>query len=156
MIELSVTAYIQKFSLPDNNLFPPTSNIFYLNLAQLPKTWLNSPVGLPPTSYFSAPYSFARSLAQLSLLLTLVAFEFRLIGVSATVFKDFWSQNYNEFLNFLRSAIAFKVYWSQNLYFFDSQCNFRLCYMVIMTHEPCLAGNLINQVFHVNFQLIYF
>ena len=97
MIDLSVTTYIQKSSLPSYNLFPPTSNLLYLNLAQLPKTWLNFPAGLPPTGHFFIPHSSSRSLARLSLPPTLVAFEFRLIRVSATASKSFWSQNSNRF-----------------------------------------------------------
>ena len=31
---------------------------------------------------------------------------------SASTSKNFWSQNSNEILNFLRKTVAFKVYWS--------------------------------------------
>ena len=144
MTNLSVTTYIQESSLSGHNLIPPIFNLFCLKLAQLPKTWLKSPADLPPTSHFSTPHSFSRFLAQLSLLPTLVAFKFRLIGVSATASKGFWSQNCNRFLNFLKSVIASKDYWSQNLNFFNNRCNIRLCCVVIMTHESCLAGNLIS------------
>ena len=93
-----------------HNLFLLTSNLFYLNLAQLPKTLLNSPAGLLPTGHLSTSHSFFRSLAKLFHLSTLVAFEFRLIGVSAIASKDFWSQNCNGFFNFLKSATNSKSY----------------------------------------------
>ena len=97
MIRLSVPIYIQESSLPDHNLFSSTSNLCCLNLAKLPKTWFNLLVGLPPPSHFSAPYSCSSFLVRLSLQPTLVAFEFRLIGVSTTVSKSLWSQNCNQF-----------------------------------------------------------
>ncbi len=75
MTNLSVTTYIQESSLPGYNLFPLTSNLFCLNLAQLLKTWLNSLAGLPLTGHFSATQFSSCFLARLSVLLTFVAFE---------------------------------------------------------------------------------
>ena len=110
MIDISVTTYIQESSLLGHNLFPLTSNLFCLDLAQLLKTWFNFLAGLPPTGHISASYASSRSFAWLFLLPTLVVFEFRLIGVCATAFKGFWSQNCNRFLNFLKSTTASKGY----------------------------------------------
>ncbi len=67
MIDLSITIYIQEFSLPGilwlsismlfYNLFSSTFNPFCLDLTQLPKTWFYFPAGFPPTTCFSAPHS---------------------------------------------------------------------------------------------------
>lgn len=156
MTDLSVTAYIQKSSLPDYNLFPPTSNLFCSNLAQLSKTWLTSSASLFLTSHFFTIYSSFHSFTLLTLLPTLISFKFGFIGISAAVFKDFWSQNFNRFLNFLRTGTASKGYSSLNLDFFNSQYNFRLCCVIIVIYEPYLTKNLISQQFQLNLQSAYF
>lgn len=128
MTDLSVTRYIQKSILLGHNLLPSTSKLFCLILAQLLSR-------SSPNQSFFRPSFFFYSLARLSLSPILVAFKYRLIGVSATTYKGFWSQDLN---------------------FFNSKCNFRFCFIIIMTHEPCLAANMISRQSHLNLQLAYF
>ena len=97
----------QESILLNYHLFhPSTSNPFRLNLAQLPKNWLNFLVLRSATT--SKGFWFQNFNKILNFLKRIAAS------------KGYWSQNPNRILNFLRRTIVFKGYWSQNLNFFKS------------------------------------
>ena len=65
--------YKQESSLPDYNLFSPTFNLFYLNLAQLLQNWLNLLVLKSAT--ISKVFSFQNSNEILNFLRRVVTFK---------------------------------------------------------------------------------